>query len=286
MLLSPLTNTEINKMDRINRLEAAVARLETLMHASLLSSLHPPGQPTTPLLPGHPATIPNHPPTTPLPPPHPATTPSRPPHPPTTPLLPPHPAPRVEATNTPLPPRHPAPRVEATNTPLPPPHPATTPSRPPHPPTTPLLPPHPAPRVEATSTPLPPHPADPTVHHTVTVRGRLPSSVINKSALSLVGDVVKNNADLLRKEGKMGTMAVVLAREAFFGEDVMRQCTTKGYGDKPGLPLTELMQLKEELRNLYPHFMTSQAEFEEKWVKICDALSQACKRMRHKTSKK
>ena len=81
-------------------------------------------------------------------------------------------------------------------------------------------------------------------------------------------------------------MAVVLAREAFFGEEVMRQCTAKGYGDKPGLPLAELMQLKEEIRKCYPHFVPSQAEFEEKWVKICDALRQVCKRMRRKAEKK
>ena len=65
-----------------------------------------------------------------------------------------------------------------------------------------------------------------------------------------MSDVVKDNADLLQNEGKMTTMVVVLAREAFFGEEVMLQCTTKGYGELPGLPLAELMQLKE-IRKLY-----------------------------------
>ena len=78
---------------------------------------------------------------------------------------------------------------------------------------------------------------------------------------------------------------MALAREAFFGKDVMRQCTAKGYGEKPGLPLTELMELKEEMRKLYPHFLHNPAEFEEKWIKICDAFSQACKRMRRKAGK-
>ena len=76
----------------------------------------------------------------------------------------------------------------------------------------------------------------------------------------------------------MGTMAVMLAREAYFGEDVMRQCMAKGYGKKPGLPLAELMQLKEELRRLYPHYIHSPAEFEGKWVKVCDSLSQRLRR--------
>ena len=97
--------------------------------------------------------------------------------------------------------------------------------------------------------------------------------------------MVKQNADLLRKEGKMGTMAVALAWDAFFGEDIMRQCTAKGHGEKPGLPLAELMELKEEIHRLYPHFIRSQIEFEGKWVKICEALSQACKRMRRRAEK-
>ena len=100
-----------------------------------------------------------------------------------------------------------------------------------------------------------------------------------------MADVVKENAELLRYEGKMGTMAGILAKEAFFGEDVMLQCTAKGYGDKPGLPGAELLQLKDQMQKLYPHFMHSPAEFEEKWVKICDALSQACKRLRRKAGK-
>ena len=47
--------------------------------------------------------------------------------------------------------------------------------------------------------------------------------------------MVHNNADLVGKEGKMTTLAVALAREALFGEEVMAQCTAKGYGGKPGL---------------------------------------------------
>ena len=104
-------------------------------------------------------------------------------------------------------------------------------------------------------TSLPPHLAP---SATQSVEGRLPSSMINKTSLSSVSDVVKENTDLLRRR-KMGTMAVALVREAFFGKDVMRQCTAKGYGEKPGLPLTELMELKEEMCKLYLHFLHSPA---------------------------
>ena len=37
-------------------------------------------------------------------------------------------------------------------------------------------------------------------------------------------------------------MASVLAREAYFGEEVMALCTAQGYGDKPGLPCAELSE--------------------------------------------
>ena len=78
-----------------------------------------------------------------------------------------------------------------------------------------------------------------------------------------MSDVVQANSDLLGKEGKMGTMAVLLARESFFGEEVMYKCTAKGYGDKPGLPMAELMALKEELRKLYPNYCNNNIIFEE-----------------------
>ena len=66
--------------------------------------------------------------------------------------------------------------------------------------------------------------------------GKLPSSFIDKSALSSVTSVVQANIDLLGHEAKIPTMARILAREAYFGEEVMAQCTAQGYADKPGLP--------------------------------------------------
>ena len=76
--------------------------------------------------------------------------------------------------------------------------------------------------------------------------------------------MVHNNADLVGKEGKMTTLAVALAREAFFGEEVMAQCTAKGFGGKPGLPHKEMMSLKEEIHKLYPNYWNNPLVFEEK----------------------
>jgi hypothetical protein len=98
--------------------------------------------------------------------------------------------------------------------------------------------------------------------------------------------VVQNNADLVGKDGKMTTLAVALAREAFFGEDVMARCTAKGYGGKPGLPHKEMMLLKEEVRRLYPNYWNSPHVFEEKWNKCSEQISQACNRVRAKRKKK
>ena len=49
-------------------------------------------------------------------------------------------------------------------------------------------------------------------------------------------------------------MVLALARDAFFVEEVMVQCTTQGWDDTPGLPHKELMELKEELHKLYPSY--------------------------------
>lgn len=88
--------------------------------------------------------------------------------------------------------------------------------------------------------------------------------------------VVQANLDLLGKEAKITAMATVLAREAYFGVEVMSQCTAQGYGDKPGLPVAELMALKEEIRRLYPNYLNNSLVFEEKWAKCLESISQAC----------
>ena len=62
---------------------------------------------------------------------------------------------------------------------------------------------------------------------TVPAGKALPSSAINKGALSNVEAVLKSNFKL-SGEAKAGTSTHVLDREAIFGEDVMKQCTPFG----------------------------------------------------------
>ena len=114
---------------------------------------------------------------------------------------------------------------------------------------------------------------------------RLPSTTIKKECLVPLATVLKANKHLMNSDSKMTTFALNLARDAFFGEDVMIQCTTHGYGETPGLPLAELLQLKEEVRQHYPKYWTSPQEFELKWKTCTEAISQGCKRMRTKKYK-
>ena len=110
-------------------------------------------------------------------------------------------------------------------------------SPPPLPPPLPSLPPPPP-------SPLPPPSS---LHHKITPKSlpssiksapnmSLPSSAIDKEKLKPAQDVLSANAHLASKVGKMTTLAVILAREAFFGDNVMGQCTAKSHTDKPGLP--------------------------------------------------
>ena len=116
--------------------------------------------------------------------------------------------------------------------------------------------------------------------------GKLPSSSINKGVLSPLSTVIETNLDLLGQESKIPTMASVLARDVYFGEEVMAQCTAQGYGDKPGLPFAEMQELKGEIRKLYPNYLNNSLIFEEKWTKCQESISSACKRARAKLRKK
>ena len=112
--------------------------------------------------------------------------------------------------------------------------------------------------------------------------GRLQSSVIDKRVLVPVDVVLTKYPGLIGKEGKTGKLACKLAREAFFGDELMARCTATGYADKPGLPQAELLELKEIIRKHSPQYSYSPHEFEILWSKCLEAISQCCKRLRKK----
>ena len=112
----------------------------------------------------------------------------------------------------------------------------------------------------------------------------LPSSEIKKSKL-VSAEVVINKFSKMKTESKVGTLAVKLARQTYFGDEVMRKCTVQGVREFPGLPSDELSLLKKEIFNMFPQFWRNPPEFETVWTNCVSAIGQACKRLRAKTLK-
>ena len=108
--------------------------------------------------------------------------------------------------------------------------------------------------------------------------------MIDKHVLIPVDAVLAKYPALVGKEEKNGELACKLAHEAFFGEEVMMKCTANGYGDRPGLPQAELLELKAIIRNHSPQYWSSPHGFEILWCKCLEAISQGCKRLRNKTT--
>ena len=103
----------------------------------------------------------------------------------------------------------------------------------------------------------------------------LPSSSIRKNCLK--------NPDVIRKypklcgESKAGKLAVKLAQEAYFGEDVLSRCTVSGFRELPALPIAELSELKQMMLMQFPKHWNSVQEFESLWLICCDAIGHAAK---------
>ena len=82
-------------------------------------------------------------------------------------------------------------------------------------------------------------------------------------------------------ESKVPKLALKLARESFFGEAVMIQCTVSGEREHPGLPLHEMQLLKNQILTMFPVYWNTPAEFEPLWTKCTESIGQGCKRLRH-----
>lgn len=82
---------------------------------------------------------------------------------------------------------------------------------------------------------------------------------------------------------KIGRLAVRLAVESYFGENLMRQCTVFGGKDKPSLPKEKVSELKNKLMLLHSQFVSSPTEFEHYWSKFVAAINYKCAELREKT---
>ena len=113
----------------------------------------------------------------------------------------------------------------------------------------------------------------------------LPSSAVNKESLKPACQVLLHYPKL-QTESKVSKLAVKLARESFFGEDVMAKCTVMGFNRYPALPIPELAELKQTLFALFPKYWANPILFEKVWKECAEAIGQACKRVRADLEKK
>ena len=68
----------------------------------------------------------------------------------------------------------------------------------------------------------------------------------------------------LRKENVIGKLTVKLAKECFFGDEVLRQCTVMGYRNFPALPYMRSMSSSKLFFSLFPNYWSNPVEFEDK----------------------
>lgn len=87
----------------------------------------------------------------------------------------------------------------------------------------------------------------------------------------------------LQVPSKFPKLAVKLAREAYFGENMMNSCTVRGTRGQKPLPADGLESMKSFLRCLsVPKIFTTQVDFEECWKACLISVGQACKNSRLK----
>ena len=83
---------------------------------------------------------------------------------------------------------------------------------------------------------------------------------------------------------RASTLAVKLAHESVFGEDIMLHSTVAGgRGGFSALPFQELMQINSFL--LQKFLNLTAAEFEVVWIDCVEAIGKACKRAREQRKK-
>ena len=74
------------------------------------------------------------------------------------------------------------------------------------------------------------------------------------------------------KLNRRGELAVKLAREAIFGDDVLAQCTPGGSRELPALPNDELNPLKEGMFEQFSQYWSNPVEFEAVWSVCFNAV--------------
>ena len=210
---------------------------------------------------------------------------------PTTPQpLPPQPSP-VQSPNN-QPPPHIIPACPTTPQPLPPqPSPVQSPNNQPPPhiipasPTTPQpLPPQPSPVQSPNNQPPQSSSHSPTdmqqrqFHRSFQTSNRQRISLSNEFASLIQPEDLLLKYPKLNNLSRIGALSAKLAREVYFGKNIMSKCTVYGCRDRPPLPKAQLEKMKIFLMN---HFkFSSTPEFENHWRFCVEAVNHSCSAVR------
>ena len=98
---------------------------------------------------------------------------------------------------------------------------------------------------------------------------------LSDSGNMVTSEQIKLKYSGLHSEAKIGSMAVKLAKESIFGEEIMKKSTVKGCRNLAALPENGLKELKESLLTLFPQYSQSPTLFEPLWAKSLEAVGQA-----------
>jgi hypothetical protein len=79
---------------------------------------------------------------------------------------------------------------------------------------------------------------------------------------------------------KISRLAVKLAREAYFGSELMRASTVYGCRNIPGLPKHKVDDLKKFLCLIFPDLRQNPTILEDKWKQCVHAINHACASLR------
>ena len=104
----------------------------------------------------------------------------------------------------------------------------------------------------------------------------------SESLSGTTSDDILKKYPSLRGDAKMGRLAVALARECYFGKEIMKISSVggKGPGTRP-LPSKEMEDIRSAIFSLCPHYHSNLVEFENIiWSKCKTAINHACNKYR------
>ena len=64
-----------------------------------------------------------------------------------------------------------------------------------------------------------------------------------------------------------------LAVKAYFGKELLKQCTVYGFNNRSALPKDKVLALKTKLLNIFPQYLSSLVDFEPLWNKCVAAIN-------------